>query len=40
MMNKEPIAHVAEDGRVYGLEEHLRGTAERASELVRLEEGE
>lgn len=24
----DPIAHVAEDGRVHGLEEPLRGTAE------------
>jgi CRISPR-associated endonuclease/helicase Cas3 len=28
---KETIAHVAEDGRVHGLEEHLRGTAEMAA---------
>ncbi len=28
---KEPIAHVAEDGRVHGVEEHLRRTAERAA---------
>ncbi len=26
MKNKEPIAHVAEDGREHGLEEHLRGS--------------
>lgn len=30
-MNRDkPIAHVAEDGRVHALEEHLRGTAELA----------
>ncbi len=28
---EKPIAHVAEDGRVHGLEEHLRGTAEQAA---------
>ena len=30
MKSNGPIAHVAEDGRVHGLEEHLRGTAELA----------
>ncbi len=25
-----PIGHVAEDGRVHEMEEHLRGTAKRA----------
>ena len=30
-MNRDiPIAHSAEDGRVHGLEEHLRGTVELA----------
>lgn len=29
MNNVGAIAHVAEDGRVHVLEEHLRGTAER-----------
>jgi len=28
---RPPLAHVAEDGRVHLLEEHLRGTAERAA---------
>jgi len=27
-MAERPVAHFAEDGRVHGLEEHLRGTAE------------
>ena len=26
------VAHLAEEGRVHGLEEHLRGTAKRAGE--------
>jgi hypothetical protein len=26
----EPVAHVAEDGRIHPLDEHLWGTAERA----------
>ena len=30
MNDLEPIAHFAEDGRVHGLEEHLRGTAKLA----------
>ncbi|KAF0219732.1 MAG: DNA polymerase III subunit [Geobacteraceae bacterium] len=30
MNGKALITHVAEDGRVHGLEEHLRGTVERA----------
>jgi CRISPR-associated endonuclease/helicase Cas3 len=34
MASYEPIAHVAEDGRVHGLEEHLRGTAERAASFA------
>lgn len=29
-MTERPVAHLAEDGRVHGLEEHLRGTAENA----------
>lgn len=29
-----PIAHVAEDGRVHLLEEHLRRTAERAERFA------
>jgi CRISPR-associated endonuclease/helicase Cas3 len=29
-----PIAHIAGDGRVHGLEEHLRGTGERAEEFA------
>ena len=33
-MEKEAIAHVAEDGRVHGLEEHLRGTAKLAAEFA------
>lgn len=33
-MNKIPVAHLAEDGRVHGLEEHLRGTAERAGDFA------
>jgi len=28
---KEPIAHVAADGRVHGLEEHLRGHGQEIS---------
>lgn len=28
-----PIAHLAEDGRMHPLEEHLRGTAEWAAVL-------
>jgi hypothetical protein len=31
MNDMEPIAHIAEDGRVHGLEERLRGTAELAA---------
>lgn len=30
-MITEKVAHVADDGRVNGLEEHLRGTAELAA---------
>jgi hypothetical protein len=26
MKDKEPIAHTAEDGRVHGLEEHLKSS--------------
>ncbi len=33
-VRKEAIAHVAEDGRVHGLEEHLRGTAKLAAEFA------
>jgi hypothetical protein len=29
MKDTEPIAQLAEDGRVHGLEEHLIGTADR-----------
>jgi len=29
MNDMEPIAHIAEDGRVHLLEEHLRGTVYR-----------
>ena len=32
-MAERPVAHLAEDGRVHGLEEHLRGTAELAEGL-------
>jgi hypothetical protein len=31
VVSREPIAHVAEDGRVHPLEEHLRGTAKLAA---------
>ena len=34
MDDLKPIAHVAEDGRVHGLEEHLRGTAESAARFA------
>ena len=34
MNDMEPIAHIAEDGRVHGLEEHLRGTAELAARFA------
>ena len=34
MVGKEPIAHVAEDGRVHGLSEHLRGTAKLAGGAI------
>ena len=30
MKDHEPIAHVTEDGRLHGLEEHQLGMAERA----------
>jgi CRISPR-associated endonuclease/helicase Cas3 len=33
-MDDAPVAHLAEDGRQHGLEEHLRGTAERAGEFA------
>ena len=33
-MKEQPIAHVAEDGRIHGLEEHLRETAEMAAEFA------
>ncbi len=33
-MEKEAIAHLADDGRVHGLEEHLRGTAKLAAEFA------
>ncbi|KAF0219730.1 MAG: metal dependent [Geobacteraceae bacterium] len=36
MNNEQPIAHVAEDGRVHGLEERLRGTAERAAGVAPI----
>jgi len=29
-----PLAHVAEDGRVHPLAEHLNGTAERAAQFA------
>jgi hypothetical protein len=32
--DNEPIAHVAEDGRVHALEEHLRGTADLAARFA------
>lgn len=35
-MKHEPIAHVAEDGRVHGLVEHLRGTVEWAAGFAGL----
>lgn len=31
-MSEMPVAHLADDGRGCGLEEHLRGTARRAGE--------
>jgi hypothetical protein len=34
MADGQPIAHVAEDGRVHGLEEYLRETARRAGEFA------
>jgi hypothetical protein len=34
MNDMEPIAHIAEAGRTHGLEEHLRGTAERAARFA------
>lgn len=33
-MSDRPVAHLAEDGRVHGLEEHLRGTAKLASRFA------
>jgi CRISPR-associated endonuclease/helicase Cas3 len=35
-MNSESIAHVAEDGRIHLLEEHLRETARRAGEFAAV----
>ena len=34
MFDGQPIAHVAEAGRVHGLEEHLWETARRAGEFA------
>lgn len=34
MNNDEPIAHIAEDGRVHSLKEHLTGTADNAAQFV------
>lgn len=36
MSDVEPIAHVDEDGRVHGLEEHLRETARRAGAFASV----
>ena len=34
MNSNGPIAHLAEDGRVHLLSDHLRGTAERAGKFA------
>lgn len=36
MDSTEPIAHIAGDGRVHGLEEHLRGVGERAGAFASV----